>query len=170
MATPPKIPGMGAFTDKNTGTPRPAAPRPVMVAASLLVVAAVVQIVASVMAVAYAMSPDRLVSIQAQIDTMSGSAPSVESMRNMGVITVVLAGVATVCAYLLFAFFLHKGRSWARVAVGMLVVLTLTQLVGFTLPQGLTTAAQIVLGGIAVGLCYLPAPNNYFAAVKAARN
>lgn len=170
MATPPKIPGLGAFVDKDSGAPQPVTPQWVVVASRLLVLAAAVQVIASVMAGIYAASPERLVAIQAQIDSMTGTVPSAESMRNMGVITVVMAGLATVCAYLLFAFFLHKGRSWARMATGILVVLTLTQLVGISFPTGLTTVAQIVLGGLAVGMCYLPEPNNFFAAVKTARN
>ncbi|WP_343318351.1 hypothetical protein AAFM46_13530 [Arthrobacter sp. TMP15] len=170
MTNPPKIPGLGAFIEKSAGASKPAAPHLVVTAARLLLAAAAVQIIASVMAVMYAASPERLVAIQAQIDAMSGAVPSLEATRNMGVITVVLAGIATVSAYVLFAFFLRKGRTWARVAAGVLAVLTLTQLVGFTMPQGLTTVAQIILGGLAVGLCYLPEANKYFAVAKAARS
>lgn len=168
MATPPKIPGMGVFVDKNPGESRPATPAQVVAAARLMVVAAVVQLFASIVAIVYAASPDRLTAIQAQVDAMSGNVPSVESVRNMGVITVVVAGLATVCAYLLFAFVMHRGRSWARVATGVLVALTLVQLVGISFPVGWTTVAQLCLGAVAVGLCYMPQSNNYFATIKGA--
>ena len=169
MATPPKIPGAGAFLEKDSGTPAPPAPRLVATAARLLVVAACVQLVASIVAVIYSVSAERLASIKASQATMTGNVPSLEALRNMGVLTVVLAGLATVCAYLLFAWFLRKGRSWARVAVGVLAALTCVQLVGITLPLGLTTVAQLILGGAALALCYLPEPNKFFADMKALR-
>jgi len=167
MATPPKIPGLGAFVDKNAGTPRPPAPRPVAAAAWLMVLGACAQLVASVIAIAYAASPERLDKIQASLDTMTGTVPSLEAARNTGIITVVFAGIGTVCAYLLFAWFLRKGRSWARIAVGVLVVLTCVQLVGISFPLGITTVAQIVVGALALALCYLPESSRYFAEVKA---
>lgn len=170
MATPPKIPGLGAFVDKSSGATKPQVPRPVSLAALLLMVAACVQVVASIVAVVYALSPERLVDLQANLDAMTGTVPSLESARNSGVITVIMAGMATVCAYLLFAWFLTKGRSWARVAVGVLAALTCVQLVGITFPLGLTTVAQLILGGLAVALCYLPEPNKFFAEMKAARS
>lgn len=169
MATPPKFPGAGAFLDKNSGNPAPPAPRLVATAARLLAVAACVQVLASTVAVIYAVSPERLASIEASRATMAGNVPSLEALRNMGIITVVLAGLATVCAYLLFAWFLRKGRSWARVAVGVLAALTCVQLVGITFPLGLTTVAQLFLGGVALALCYLPEPSEFFAGMKAAR-
>ena len=170
MDTPPRVPGLGAFLDKNTGTPKPPTPQLVTVASRLLFLAAVVQVIASVIAVVYAASPERLDAIQLQIDAMTGTAPSLAMMRNLGILTVVISGIATATAYVLFAFFLAKGRSWARVAASVLVLLTVMQLLGIALPEGLTTVAQIVLGAVAVGLSYLPGPNHFFAAVKGARS
>ncbi len=169
MATPPKIPGLGAFVDKNAGTPRPPAPRSVAAAAWLMVLGACAQLVASVIAVAYAASPERLDKIQASLDTMTGTVPSLEAARNTGIITVVFAGIGTICAYLLFAWFLRKGKSWARAAVGVLVALTCVQLVGISYPLGITTVVQLVLGVLAFALSYLPASNRYFAAIKSGR-
>ena len=170
MDTPPKVPGLGAFMEKNPGTPKPPAPVQVTLAARLLFVAAVVQVIASVIAVMYAASPDRLDAIQLQIDAMTGDTPSLAMLRNMGILTVVMSGIATTSAYVLFGLYIHKGRTWARLAAGVLVLLTVVQLLGITMPEGLTTVAQLVLGAAAVGLCYLPSPNHYFAAVKTARS
>ncbi|SEF02526.1 hypothetical protein SAMN04489740_3829 [Arthrobacter alpinus] len=169
MATPPHIPGLGAFLDKDSSTPRPAAPRPVTVAVWLLVLAAAAQIVASVMGIIHAVSPERAQVLQAQLAADPASTLSLEAMRNMGVITVVLAALATVSAYVLFAFFLHKGRMWARTATSVLVVLTLSQLVGIVFPGGFTTIAQLVLGSLAIALCYMPASKTFFADMKAYR-
>ncbi len=170
MDTPPKIPGLGAFLDKNNGTPKPPTPQQVTLAARLLFAAAAVQVIASVIAVLYAASPDRLDVIQLQIDAMTGDTPSLAMLRNMGILTVIMSGIATMAAYVLFGRFIVKGRTWARVAAVVLVLLTVVQLLGISMPEGLTTVAQLVLGGAAVGLCYLPGPNQYFAAVKAARS
>ncbi|MEO6530921.1 MAG: hypothetical protein ABI563_09350 [Specibacter sp.] len=170
MASSPKIPGLGAFLDKNPGAPKPETPGLVKAAARLLGLCAAVQIVASIFALIYASSPERLASIQKQIDAMSGEVPSLELMRNMGILTVIMAGVVTVGAYLFISYFLLRGRSWARVTAAVLVVLTLIQLVGISFPAGLTTVAQLVLGGMAVGLCYLPVSSKFFDAVKAARS
>lgn len=169
MATSPKIPGMGAFVDKNPGASMPETPGLVKAAARLLGLCAVVQIVASIFGLIYASSPERLAAIQAQIDVMSGDVPSLELMRNMGLLTVIMAGVVTVGAYLFISFFLLRGRSWARSTAAVLMALTLIQLVGISFPAGVATVAQLVLGGVAVGLCYLPASTRYFAAAKAAR-
>ncbi|MHA7268362.1 hypothetical protein [Arthrobacter sp. HLT1-20] len=169
MATPPKIPGLGAFVDKNPGAPMPETSGLVKAAARLLGLCAAVQIVASIFGLIYASSPERLAAIQAQIDAMSGDVPSLELLRNMGLLTVIMAGVVTVGAYLFIAFFLLQGRSWARSTAAVLVALTLIQLLGISFPGGLATVAQLVLGGVAVGLCYLPASTRYFAAAKAAR-
>lgn len=170
MDTPPKVPGLGAFLEKKNGTPKPPTPPLVSAAARLLYVAAAVQVIASVVAVIYAASPERMDAIQLQIAAMTGNVPSLAMLRNMGILTVVISGIATTAAYVLFGLFLRKGRSWARVAAGVLVLLTVIQLLGIALPEGLTTVVQLVLGGIAVGLCYLPGPNHFFATVKAARN
>lgn len=170
MATSPKIPGLGAFVDKNPGAPKPETPSLVTTAARLLVVGAVVQIVASIFALIYAASPERLIAIQLQLDGMSGEVPSLELMRNMGVLTVIMAGVMTGGAYLFISFFLRRGRSWARTSAAVLVMLTLIQLVGITFPTGLTTVAQLLVGGLAVLLCYLPVSSAYFVAMKAARS
>ncbi|MHA7306798.1 hypothetical protein ACX80E_16395 [Arthrobacter sp. TMN-49] len=170
MATSPKIPGLGAFMDKNPGTPKPETPGSVTAAARLLALCAVVQVVASIFGLIYASSPERLSTIQEQIDAMSGEVPSLELLRNMGILTVIMAGVVTAGAYLFISYFLLRGRSWARTLGAVLVVLTLIQLVGISFPEGLTTVAQLLVGGVAVGLCYLPASNKYFADVKAARS
>lgn len=169
MASAPKIPGLDAFMDNSPGTPKPPTPRTVSTAALFMIVAACVQAVASVVAIIHAASPERAAFLEEQRAAMTGKVPSLESLQNMGVITVVLAGIATVCAYLLFAFFLTKGRSWARVAVGVLVALTLVQLVGITFPVGYTTVAQLVLGAFAFALCYLPESSKFFATVKGAK-
>ncbi len=169
MATPPKIPGLDAFIDKNPGTPMPPRPRLVGIAAGLLVLAACVQVIASIMAVIHAASKERAAMLEEQRQAMAGKVPSLESLQNMGVLTVVLAGIATVSAYLLFAFFLNKGRSWARTATGVLAALTCVQLVGITFPLGYTTVAQLALGGLAFGLCHLPEPSNFLADIKARR-
>lgn len=172
MATPPHIPGLGAFADKDkdSATPKPAAPRPIITAAWLLVLAAAAQVVASVLGIIHAVSPERALVLQAQLDAGGDSTLSLEAMRNMGVITVVLAALATVSAYVLFAFFLRKGRTWARTATTVLAVLTLSQLVGIAFPGGYTTISQLVLGALAIGLCYLPASTKYFEDMKAFRS
>jgi hypothetical protein len=176
MATPPHIPGLGAFfekdkdKDKDSASPKPAAPRPIITAAWLLVLAAAAQVVASVLGIIHAVSPERAASLRAQLDAGGDSTLSLEAMRNMGVITVVLAALATVSAYVLFAFFIHKGRTWARTATTVLVVLTLSQLVGIAFPGGYTTISQLVLGTLTIGLCYLPASTRYFADMKAFRS
>lgn len=170
MATPPKIPGIGAFVDKDPEKARPKAPLPILSAAWLLVAGAVVQVYASIIAIIYAASPDRMAMVIAQVESMGENAPSVESARNMGILTVVVAGIATALAYLLFARYIHKGRMWARTAAAVLMVLTLIQLVGITFPDGWTIVAQLLLGVPAVALCYLGVSKDFFAAVKNANS
>ncbi len=164
MAASPQPPGPDAVDNKHGEGARPAPPRSVKVAAILLMGAGAVQVLASVIAVMYAVSPKRLAVIQEQINAMSGSVPSLESVRNMGVLTVVLAGLGTVAAYVLFALFICRARAWARMGSAVLVALTLVQLLGISYPVGLTTVAQICLGGVAVALCYFPPGTAYFAA------
>lgn len=168
MATAPKSPGPGAAVTRDSAVMRARVPKSISVAAILLVLAAAAQVIASVIAVIYATTPERMAVIQQEIDTMTGSVPSVESIRNMGVITVVLAGLGTVVAYVLLAFFIRKGRTWARTGATVLLALTLVQLLGITFPLGLTTIAQLSLGAMAVVLCHAPGAKEYFLAVKKA--
>lgn len=169
MATPPKIPGLSAFQTDKPGTPRPATPRLVNTAAILLVLAAALQLVASIVALIHAASPERRAALEEQLATMTGNVPSLEAFQNMGVLTIVLAGLVTVGAYLFFCFYLIRGRSWARGAAAVLVALTVMQLVGVTYPEGYTSLIQVILGILAIGLCYLPESSKFFAAVKASR-
>ncbi|MDD0859092.1 hypothetical protein NHF46_17830 [Arthrobacter alpinus] len=118
MATPPKFPGRGAFLDDKSGTPRPVTPPFVTVAACLLGVAALMQVIATISALVYSVSAERRAALEAQIATMTGTAPSLNSLQNMGVLTVVMAGLVTVGAYVLFGVYLRKGRSWARLGAG----------------------------------------------------
>ncbi|WP_218713126.1 hypothetical protein [Arthrobacter sp. BF1] len=170
MATPPKFPGRGALLDDKSGTPRPVTPSFVTVAASLLGGAALMQVIATISALVYSVSAERRAALEEQIATMTGNAPSLNSLQNMGVLTVVMAGLVTVGAYVLFGVYLRKGRSWARLGAGVLVALTVIQLVGVSYPEGFTTLAQVILGALAVALCYLPEPSKFFAAVKASRS
>ena len=169
MATSPKIPGLGAFVDKNPGAPKPETPGLVKSAARLLGLCAVVQVVASIFALIYASSPERLAAIEQQIDAMSGEVPSLELMRNMGMLTVIMAGVVTVGAYLFISYFLLRGRSWARANGCRPGGADLDSVGGHQFPGRPGNRGAACLGGVAVGLCYLPASNRYFDAVKAAR-
>lgn len=169
MATPPKIPGLDAFLENKSGTPKPPTPQVVKAAAWMLAFAACVQVFAAIVAVGHALTPERRAVLEAQRETMSANAPSLDALQNIGVLTIVLAGIATVCAYLLFAYFLTKGRSWARVALGFLAALTCVQLVGIVFPLGYTTVVQLALLGLALVLCYLPVSNKFIVQAKAAR-
>lgn len=169
MATPPKIPGLGIFLDDKSGTPRPATPRFVTAAAWLLGLAAVMQLIGSIVALVHTASPERRPALEEQIAGMSGKVPSLELLQNISVMTVVIAGLVTLGAYVLFSFYLLKGRSWARMGAGVLVALTIMQLVGVSYPEGFTSLAQVVFGVLAVALCYLPESSKFFATVKASR-
>ncbi|WP_449373784.1 hypothetical protein [Arthrobacter psychrolactophilus] len=150
------------------GATAPAVPGSIIAAACFLVLGAAAQVMASILGWIHALSPERAVVLQHQLDT-GDSTLSLEGLRNAGVITVVLAGLATVLAYLLFAFFMAKGRSWARTATAVLFVLTLSQLVGIVFPGGYTTIVQIIAGAAAVLLSRLPASKKYFETMKAIR-
>lgn len=158
MASVPLTPGATA----------PAVPGSIITAACFLVLGAAAQVMASILGWIHALSPERAVALQRQLDT-GDSTLSLEGLRNAGVITVVLAGICTVLAYLLFAFFMTKGRSWARTATAVLFVLTLSQLVGIVFPGGYTTIVQIIAGAAAVVLSRRPASKQYFDTMKAIR-
>ncbi|MHA7177992.1 hypothetical protein ACX80D_15205 [Arthrobacter sp. Sr24] len=170
MATPPKIPGLGAFTDHKSGPPIPATPRFVTAAAWFLCLAAVMQLLASVFAIMHAVSPERRAVLEAQHATMAENGPSLEALQNIDVLTVVLSALVTAGAYALFSFYLVKGKSWARMGAGILVALTLIQLVGVSYPEGFSTLAQVICGVLAIALCYLPDSSKFFAAVKSPRS
>ena len=170
MATPPKIPGRSAFTTPKSGTPRPPTPRFVTAAAWFLCLAAVMQLIASIFAIVHSVSPERLAVLEAQHAAMPDNAPSLEALQNIDVMTIVLSALVTVGAYALFSIYLVKGKSWARLGAGILVALTLIQLVGVSYPEGFTTLIQVACGVLAVALCYLPESSKFFATVKASRS
>ncbi|ALE92912.1 hypothetical protein AOC05_12400 [Arthrobacter alpinus] len=168
----PNLPGSSNSVRSSfrNGPESPPHPRLVSIAVVLLWATALMQTLASVIATVYATSDARRESLLAQLAASGKPASKLEMMVSTSVVTVVVACIVTVGAYLVIAHFVGQGRSWARTLGAALALLTLVQLVGLQYPTGYPTLAQTVFGALAMLLCYLPGPNAYFAAVKESRN
>lgn len=156
----------GSFRNGPESPPRP---RLVGVAMVLMWATALMQALASVIATVYATSSARKEILLAQLAANGSPASQLDMMVSTSVVTVVVAGIVTVGAYLMIAHFVGQGRAWARTLGAALALLTLVQLVGLQYPTGYPTLAQTAFSAVAMILCYLPGPSRYFAAVKESR-
>lgn len=77
-----------------------------------------------------------------------------DTVMTISLVTVILTAVVSVIAYVVLAIFVKKGMGWARIVAAVLAVISLGQFVGMTMPGGIATTLQILLGLAAVALCF----------------
>ncbi|MCC9069297.1 hypothetical protein [Arthrobacter cryoconiti] len=152
------------------GPESPTAPFLVRLAAKLLWVGALMQVLGTVMASIYATSPQRKAALLDQLALQGTTGSNIDSLQTSGLVVVIVGGLVTVTFYWLLGHFVSQGRSWARMLGAVLMVLTISQLTGLQFPTGLVVLAQFVFGVLAIVLCYLPVSQQHFAAVKASRS
>ena len=157
----------------NPGTPdyqpvqAPVAPPVMNIVFWLMLAAGLMSVVAAMFGVMNANSD----TVRAQVEASScrPRAPAVtpdmlDTVMAFSMATVIGTAVVSVIAYVVLAIFVKKGMGWARIVAAVLAVLSLGQFVGLTMPGGIATTLQILLGLAAVALCFTGAGAAFFRA------
>ncbi|ALV45884.1 hypothetical protein MB46_10725 [Arthrobacter alpinus] len=135
----------------------------------MLIGAAVLQVIATIFAVLQMQSDEFRTQLMDQLQTQnlpSVDANMVDTAIMVSTGTAIVMGVVAVILYVLIGLFLKKGMGWARIVGAVLAVVSLSQLMGMTMPGGIATILQILLGLGAMVLCFMGAGAAYFTAKK----
>jgi hypothetical protein len=135
----------------------------------MLVGAAVLQIIATIFGVLNMQSDAFRTQLTDKLQ--SQNLPNVDaSMLDTAIMvstgTAIVMAVVAVILYVLIGLFLKKGMGWARIVGAVLAVVSLSQLMNLTMPGGIATILQILLGIGAMVLCFTGPGGAYFAAKK----
>ncbi|WP_449373351.1 hypothetical protein [Arthrobacter psychrolactophilus] len=135
----------------------------------MLIGAAVLHVIATIFGIVYANSAqfreDALKTFQdAKMADIDESMIDATVMVTVG--TLIVTAVLAVVLYVLIGLFLKKGMGWARIVGTVLAVVSLSQLMSLTMPGGIATILQVLLGIGAMILCFTGAGAKYFAEKK----
>lgn len=122
----------------------------------MLIAAGVLSLVSAVFGVVNAGSEKVRAQVESEL-AKQGTAVTAEMLDTVmaiSLVTVVITAVVSIIAYVLLAFFVKKGMGWARIVAAVLAVLSLGQLIGLAMPGGIATILQVLLGLVAVVLCF----------------
>ncbi|MFC8303168.1 hypothetical protein ACFUCV_05720 [Specibacter sp. NPDC057265] len=157
-----------AASDQTQGK-APTAPPVMNTVFWLLVAAAVMSVVSAIFSVMHAGSDKARAEMERQLVAQNVgdvTAEMLDVIISISITTVIAVTVISVIAYVVLAIFLKKGMGWARIVAAVLAVLSLGNLVGMTMPGAIAAIAQILLGVVAVVLCFTGAGAAYFRARK----
>lgn len=143
----------------------PVAPRQIGWVVKLLLAAAALQVVVTILSVINISSEAFRTRLRADILAL-GAGVDVEQLADGSVmfsmVTAVAVGVLSILMYLTIARFLAKGAMWARLLGGILAICSVYQASTVALPSGLVAMVQVLLGLAAIVLCYIKPGSTYF--------
>ncbi|AIY01020.1 hypothetical protein ART_1421 [Arthrobacter sp. PAMC 25486] len=143
----------------------PVAPRQIGWVVKLLLAAAALQVVVTILSVINISSEAFRTRLRADILAL-GAGVDVEQLADGSVmfsmVTAVAVGVLSILMYLTIARFLAKGAMWARLLGGILAICSVYQASTVALPSGLVAMVQVLLGLVAIVLCYIKPGSTYF--------
>lgn len=141
------------------------APRQIGWAAKLLVLAAGLQLVATVLGIINISSESFRAQARAALAAQGQGdvgAAIVDVAVKFSIMTAIGIGVIAILIYLTLAAFIGRGAMWARLAGGIVAIGSLYQLTSLTMPGGAVTVAQILAGLAAITLCYIKPASTFF--------
>lgn len=149
--------------------PAPTAPPVMNTIFFMLLGAAVLQVMAAVLGVFEASSAafrTRFIEqMEAQkIQNVTADMVDVAVLVSIG--TIIAMAVVSVVLYVLIGLFLRKGMGWARITGAVLAVVSLSQLLGMTMPGGVAVILQVMLGIGAMVLCFTGPAAAFFTEKK----
>lgn len=147
----------------------PAAPPVMNTVFWLLIAAAVMSVVAAVFGLMNAGSDKARADVERLLTEQNAGEVTAEMLDviiGISVATIIVTAVISVIAYVVLAIFLKKGMGWARIVAAVLAVLSLGNLVGMTMPGAIAAILQVLLGLVAVVLCFTGPGAAYFRARK----
>lgn len=135
----------------------------------MLLGAAVLHIVATILGIMNVTSDSFRTQIEQQLRSQNvpGLTPEmIDTTIMFALTTSIVIGIVAVVAYVVIGLFIKQGMGWARMVGGVLAIVSLTQLLGLSLPSGILTILQVLLGMAAVVLCFTGPAGAFFAAKK----
>ncbi len=153
--------GQSPYGQYPSEQPQPAGsngvPQLVNISFWLLIASAVIFVAGMLMGLSQLDSPELRQLFEQQMRT-SGTDISYDSMKSFIAGTLVVFAILGAALYLLVAFFIRKGKNWARILGTVFAALSIFGLFGVLSIATLGT----VLGIVAIVLLYLPAAAPYF--------
>lgn len=135
----------------------------------MLLGAAVLQVVSAVFGLLNAGSEAFRTQITDQLNAQNtpGITPEVIDVTvAFAVGGIIVVSVLAVIGYIVIGLFVKKGMGWARIVGAILAVVALSQLIGLTMPGGIVTILQMLLGLAAMVLCFIQPAAGFFTARK----
>ena len=162
---PSYSPVPGPDSVEPSGSKAPVAPQQIGWVAKLLLAAAVLQFAATIFSVLNIASAGYRAQVRAEIATL-GLGGDIESLVDGSIvfatITAIAVGIISILLYFLIARYITLGATWARMVAGILAIISLYQLTVLVMPGGIATVLQVLLGVLAVVLCYVKPGSTYF--------
>ncbi len=135
----------------------------------MLLAAAVLQVIAAIFGIMHTSSSEFRTQTAEQLHNQNASGITPEMIDvSVGILigTIVVMSVLAVVGYVIIGLFIRKGMGWARIVGAILAVVWLVQLTALTMPGGIATILQILLGLAAMVLCFIQPAAAFFTARK----
>lgn len=135
----------------------------------MLLAAAALQVIAGIFGIMHTSSSDFRAQTTEQLKSQNATGITPEMIDVSVVIvigTIAVMSVLAVIGYVVIGLFIRKGMGWARILGAILAVVWLIQLTGLTMPGGIATILQILLGLTAMALCFMQPAAGFFTARK----
>ncbi|MDO5751877.1 hypothetical protein [Arthrobacter sp.] len=135
----------------------------------MLLAAAALQVIAGIFGIVHTNSSDFRAQTTEQLTKQNtpGITPEMIDVSVALVIgTLAVMTVLAVIGYVVIGLFIRKGMGWARIVGAILAVVWLIQLTGLSMPGGIATVLQILLGLAAMVLCFMQPTAGFFTARK----
>lgn len=135
----------------------------------MLIGAAVLQIIATIFGAMNMQSPEFRTQLEDQLQSQGAQnfdANMIDTAIVASTGTLIVMAVVAVILYVLIGLFIKMGMGWARIVGVVLAVVSLYMLWGMTMPGGIATILQILLGIGAMVLCFTGPAAVYFKEKK----
>ena len=135
----------------------------------MLLGAAVLQVISTIFGVSQSGSQNlrRQITEQMEAQNVPGMTPDMVDMTvaiSLG--AVVVTALMSVAAYIVIGLFIKKGMGWARIVGTVLAAVSAFQLIGLSMPGGIATILQVLLGAAAIVMCYIAPAASFFTERK----
>ncbi|MGP9501838.1 hypothetical protein ACT3TS_06450 [Specibacter sp. AOP5-B1-6] len=135
----------------------------------MLIGAAVLQIIATIFGVLNMQSDESRTELVEKLEAQGAQnfdANMIDTTILVSTGTAIVMAVVSVILYVLIGLFIKMGMGWARIVGVVLAVASLSLLWGLTMPGGIATILQVLLGIGAMVLCFTGPAAVYFKEKK----
>jgi hypothetical protein len=147
------------------GNAAPTAPPEVTIAFWLYIATAAINLFSLIVALVSLGSSRAEIQRQITVQGIQLSGSGLNAILAIAITVLVIVGIVSVAAYVVFPYFMRRGANWARI---VLLIITALSVFGILGSYGLG-AARFVVPAIATLLIFLKPANEYFRAVTASK-